>query len=128
MDTVTDAKIQSTIRKSFKDCTVLTIAHRLETIADYDQIIVMDAGRVAECGLPYELLLRKDGYFNGLVNGLGPEMKASFVNAALRRAQLGVSETGTQVVESAEADASSLVSTGAVAIADTSELGDVIAK
>lgn len=86
VDTITDAKIQSTIRKSFKDCTVLTIAHRLETIADYDMIIVMDSGCVAEAGLPYELLQKQEGYFSGLVNELGADMKASFLSLAKKRA------------------------------------------
>jgi hypothetical protein len=42
VDSVTDAKIQMTIRNEFRSCTVLTIAHRLETIADYDWVVVMD--------------------------------------------------------------------------------------
>ncbi len=46
VDSVTDAHVQTTIRKEFAHATVLTIAHRLETVADYDIIIELDAGRV----------------------------------------------------------------------------------
>lgn len=46
VDTVTDAQIQKTIRDEFAETTVLVIAHRLETIADSDLIIEMEAGRV----------------------------------------------------------------------------------
>jgi ABC-type multidrug transport system fused ATPase/permease subunit len=44
VDTVTDQIIQNTIRSEFQNLTILTIAHRLETIADYDIIVVMDKG------------------------------------------------------------------------------------
>ncbi len=99
---MTDAKIQTTIREEFKNCTVLTIAHRLETIADYDMIVVMDQGRVVEVGSPLELLsiqgedatvAEKDsqgmsrGIFSGLVDGLGAERKQAFIAIATQRAK-----------------------------------------
>ncbi|ALC40250.1 CG31793, partial [Drosophila busckii] len=56
VDPQTDALIQTTIRNKFKDCTVLTIAHRLHTIIDSDKVMVLDAGHVVEFGAPYELL------------------------------------------------------------------------
>jgi len=56
VDTATDALIQRTIRTAFRQCTVLTIAHRLDTIVDYDRVMVLAAGRVAEFDAPAKLL------------------------------------------------------------------------
>ncbi|KAJ2048131.1 Transporter of the ATP-binding cassette (ABC) [Coemansia sp. S16] len=66
VDLETDKSVQELIRKEFSDCTVLTIAHRLETIMNSDRIIVMDRGTIAEIGTPQELLA-KDGMFAQLV-------------------------------------------------------------
>jgi ATP-binding cassette subfamily C (CFTR/MRP) protein 4 len=49
---------------------VVTIAHRLNTIADYDKVIVMDKGRIVECGSPFELLIKK-GMFSEMVEHTG---------------------------------------------------------
>ncbi len=56
MDNTTDGLIQRTIRTAFRNCTVLTIAHRLHTIIDSDRILLLDAGRLQEFGSPQELL------------------------------------------------------------------------
>ncbi|KAJ3130715.1 hypothetical protein HK100_007633 [Physocladia obscura] len=56
IDAATDSKIQQTIRDELKDATVLTIAHRLKTVVDYDRVLVLDAGRVVEFGTPIELI------------------------------------------------------------------------
>ncbi|KMY92502.1 uncharacterized protein Dsimw501_GD10651 [Drosophila simulans] len=72
VDPQTDGLIQATIRSKFRDCTVLTIAHRLHTIIDSDKVMVMDAGRVVEFGSPYELLTKSDSkVFHNLVNQSG---------------------------------------------------------
>ncbi|KAJ2743567.1 hypothetical protein GGI20_003649 [Coemansia sp. BCRC 34301] len=66
VDLEADRSVQELIRKEFGDCTVLTIAHRLDTIINSDRIVVMDKGTIAEVGTPQELLA-KDGMFAQLV-------------------------------------------------------------
>ncbi|KAJ1663869.1 hypothetical protein EV178_004611 [Coemansia sp. RSA 1646] len=66
VDPESNQNMHRLIHSEFKSCTVLTIAHRLETIMNSDRIIVMDSGRVAEIGRPEELLEKK-GYFAELV-------------------------------------------------------------
>ena len=66
MDSNTDMVIQQVLRDSFDKCTILTIAHRISTIIDYDMIVVMDQGRVVETGTPVELLARKESKFRRL--------------------------------------------------------------
>ena len=56
MDLETDDLIQATIRKEFAGSSVLTIAHRLNTIMDYDRIMVLDKGELREYDAPNELL------------------------------------------------------------------------
>jgi ABC-type transport system involved in cytochrome bd biosynthesis fused ATPase/permease subunit len=67
VDVHTDALIQKTIRTVFKDCTVITVAHRLNTIMDSDRILVLDQGKLAEYGPPEHLLADEDSIFSGLV-------------------------------------------------------------
>ncbi|KAF7233037.1 hypothetical protein EG68_07481 [Paragonimus skrjabini miyazakii] len=67
VDPVTDNLIQETIRKEFSDCTVITIAHRLNTIMDYDRILVLHEGRMLEVGNPRELLKDTNSTFFALV-------------------------------------------------------------
>jgi ATP-binding cassette subfamily C (CFTR/MRP) protein 4 len=53
VDMRTDELIQNILKTKFKQCTIITIAHRLNTIADYDKIIVMHRGKVMEVGAPH---------------------------------------------------------------------------
>ena len=50
IDTQTDRKLQATVREAFRDCTVLTIAHRLNTIMDSDRLMILDEGQARENG------------------------------------------------------------------------------
>jgi len=63
VDVSTDALIQGTIRREFADSSVLTIAHRLNTIMDYDMVMVLEKGRIAEFAPPQELLADKSSLF-----------------------------------------------------------------
>jgi ATP-binding cassette subfamily C (CFTR/MRP) protein 4 len=71
VDPKTDALIQSTIRRKFASCTVLTIAHRLNTIMDSDRVLVMEAGRVAEFAPPSQLLSDPDSMLSRLAEQTG---------------------------------------------------------
>ncbi|CBI30983.3 unnamed protein product, partial [Vitis vinifera] len=71
VDVRTDALIQKTIREEFKTCTMLVIAHRLNTIIDCDRILVLDAGQVVEYDTPEELLQDEGSSFSRMVRSTG---------------------------------------------------------
>ncbi|CAD8105461.1 unnamed protein product [Paramecium primaurelia] len=66
IDVETEHKIQETILNAFSDCTVITIAHRINTILHCDKIIVIDQGEIKEYGKTQDLLLVKDSIFYGI--------------------------------------------------------------
>ncbi|XP_077946531.1 ATP-binding cassette sub-family C member 4 isoform X4 [Gasterosteus aculeatus] len=82
VDPRTDGLIQQTIRDKFQECTVLTIAHRLNTIIDCDRILVLDAGRVQEYDEPYVLLQNQEGLFHQMVEQTGKAEAASLLHTA----------------------------------------------
>merc|ERR1712008_199602 len=67
IDNETDAAIQEMIRENFADATVLTIAHRLNTIMDSDRVLVLDQGIIAELDTPENLLAKESGHFKAMV-------------------------------------------------------------
>merc|ERR1711915_76162 len=67
VDIETDKEIQRTLREAFSDSTVLTIAHRINTIMDSDKILVMKDGIAAEFAPPEELLKDKNSIFSDIV-------------------------------------------------------------
>ena len=67
VDYTTDQLIQQVIRQKFTNCTVLTIAHRLNTIMDYDRVVVLDRGHVVEHDSPDVLAVKENGVFAGLL-------------------------------------------------------------
>ena len=90
VDLETDNFIQEALKKSFKDCTVLVIAHRLATVIDSDRILVMDKGYAREFDHPFKLLTQQDedqsitneGFFSKMVKATGEETADSLFNIA----------------------------------------------
>ncbi|KAF9907006.1 hypothetical protein EC991_011401 [Linnemannia zychae] len=83
VDLATDSLIQKAIRVDFADSTVITIAHRLNTVVDYNRILVMDRGQVAEYDTPHNLLSNRQSMFSKMVDETGE------ANAALLRSLAG---------------------------------------
>lgn len=71
VDLETDDLIQKTIKTAFADCTILTIAHRLNTIIDSNRILVLDKGEVAEFDSPDNLLADDKSIFYGMAKDAG---------------------------------------------------------
>ena len=63
VDSQTDAKMQEVIRSEFQDRTIIMIAHRLDTLLDFDKIAVLDGGSLVEYDAPSALLNHHDGHF-----------------------------------------------------------------
>ena len=96
-DHATDATIQALIRTRFAASTVLTIAHRLATVIDYDKLVVLHAGAVAESGSPAALLADPASKFSQLVAEVGGEsaaqLRAAADAAAAKRARRTLDES-----------------------------------
>jgi ABC-type multidrug transport system fused ATPase/permease subunit len=75
VDLETDHEIQKTLREAFTDCTVLTIAHRINTIMDSDRILVMSDGVAAEFDSPENLLKDESSLFSEIVRQAETEQK-----------------------------------------------------
>ncbi|KAI8969939.1 hypothetical protein BDF20DRAFT_915834 [Mycotypha africana] len=71
VDFETDEAIQKTIACEFADCTILCIAHRLRTVIEYDKILVLDQGEIAEFANPLELLNTPGSIFNNMCETSG---------------------------------------------------------
>ncbi|KAJ1929039.1 hypothetical protein IWQ60_001535 [Tieghemiomyces parasiticus] len=83
VDLATDTILQKVIREDFTGCTVLTIAHRLNTVVDYDRILVIDAGAVAEFDTPRRLLEDPQSQLYAMVEETGPA-NAALLHATVR--------------------------------------------
>ena len=82
VDLKTDELIQPVIRRKFGNCTVLTIAHRLNTVIDSDRILVLDDGLIAEFDHPFFLLQNTKGFFYGHIKQYGSAVVSEFKASA----------------------------------------------
>ena len=90
VDIETDDFIQRKIMERFRDCTVITIAHRLITIANYDKVLVMDKGAAVEYDSPYMLMVKSkgddyisnNGIFASMVRNSGENMSKKIFDIA----------------------------------------------
>ncbi|GAA5992543.1 hypothetical protein JCM5350_008275 [Sporobolomyces pararoseus] len=71
LDNESDRLVQRAIREEFEGCTLLTVAHRIETIVDYDRILVLGSGKVIEFDKPQTLLDKQDGAFREMCESTG---------------------------------------------------------
>ena len=77
MDPHTEQEVQAVIKRIFSDRTTLTIAHRLDTVIESDQVLVMDAGVLKEMAPPSVLLNNRDSMFSKLVDKTGVQAAAA---------------------------------------------------
>ncbi|GKZ73873.1 hypothetical protein AnigIFM50267_010812 [Aspergillus niger] len=66
VDIETDRRMQEIIRHEFDGCTIIAVAHRLDTIVDFDRVVVLADGRIVECGSPQQLLACDESWFKRL--------------------------------------------------------------
>uniref|UniRef100_A0A182JYC3 Uncharacterized protein n=1 Tax=Anopheles christyi TaxID=43041 RepID=A0A182JYC3_9DIPT len=92
VDPDTDRLIQRTIREQFAKCTVLTIAHRLNTIMDYDRVLVMSEGTAVEFGRPGELLAREEGTFRSIVLATGRDEAENLMKMVHNLGPVGIKQ------------------------------------
>ena len=71
VDHATDARVQRAIRTALRATTLLTVAHRLQTVFDYERLVCMADGKCVEAGAPNELLQREGSMLQGVVASLG---------------------------------------------------------
>uniref|UniRef100_A0A8C8GYC2 Multidrug resistance-associated protein 4 n=1 Tax=Oncorhynchus tshawytscha TaxID=74940 RepID=A0A8C8GYC2_ONCTS len=110
VDPRTDELIQKTIRDKFRECTVLTIAHRLNTIIDSDRILVLGAGMIQEFDEPYVLLQNQESALYRTVQQMGKAEAASLLESAKQVNTDTASQPSTHIL-STQLDVFSLINT-----------------
>ncbi|XP_071488722.1 ATP-binding cassette sub-family C member 5-like [Diadema antillarum] len=88
IDSETDSLIQATIREAFRDCTMLTIAHRLNTIVDSHRIMVMDNGKIVEFDRPAALMSKQTSIFKSMMEAVGAQKELAEVFGSTNQLQI----------------------------------------
>lgn len=84
VDRKTDELLQKALHKYFENSTILSVAHRLDSIIDNDYILVLGNGHVLEFGRPADLLENENGHFRSMVNDTGEAMSRDLRSRALQ--------------------------------------------
>ncbi|KAF2846111.1 ABC multidrug transporter-like protein [Plenodomus tracheiphilus IPT5] len=71
LDAATDAHVQRLLRSTFSHHTLIAVAHKLDTILDFDKVVVMNSGQMVEYGRPHQLLERRGSWFKRLYEDAG---------------------------------------------------------
>ncbi|KAI8481948.1 Multidrug resistance-associated protein 5 [Branchiostoma belcheri] len=82
IDSETDSLIQKTIHEAFTDCTMMTIAHRLNTVLNCDRIMVMDDGLLVEFDTPAALMSKPDSHFRAMLTASGTDVSKYLTGSA----------------------------------------------
>ena len=82
VDMETERVIEETMKRELSECTVVTVAHRLDTVIKSDRILVLSHGRVKEFDHPHILLQKEGGYFARMVEATGKERAGALRKAA----------------------------------------------
>eukprot|EP00550_Attheya_septentrionalis_P002538 CAMPEP_0198285332 /NCGR_PEP_ID=MMETSP1449-20131203/4662_1 /TAXON_ID=420275 /ORGANISM="Attheya septentrionalis, Strain CCMP2084" /LENGTH=1282 /DNA_ID=CAMNT_0043982737 /DNA_START=271 /DNA_END=4119 /DNA_ORIENTATION=+ len=85
VDSRTDELLQQSVSKSFQGATILSVAHRLDTVIDSDRILVLGNGQVLEYGSPADLLSQENGHFTSMVNDTGEKMSRDLRQRCLQK-------------------------------------------
>ncbi|CAH1263046.1 ABCC5 [Branchiostoma lanceolatum] len=96
IDSETDSLIQKTIHEAFTDCTMMTIAHRLNTVLNCDRIMVMDDGHLVEFDTPAALMSKPDSHFRAMLTASGTDVSRYLTGSAQTPAPREGEESGEE--------------------------------
>ncbi|KAI8511039.1 Multidrug resistance-associated protein 5 [Branchiostoma belcheri] len=97
IDSETDSLIQKTTHEAFTDCTMLTIAHRINTVLNSDRIMVMEDGKLVEFDPPAVLMSDPNSRFSAMMAAAGSDVNKYLTNNPLPDVQEADEEEDTKL-------------------------------